>query len=144
VLIELVAADGGLREGATTGGIMLAGAPIVLIVAALLVGLGKFVAPLPDTSTVTEALLLTHSSAFWARWPQDRLWSAPPWELQAELARCEHLVALTRRSMPIGHYGQNLSKPGDLLHRRLAAYEGMLAAVRQALAYSAQRGYPPR
>jgi hypothetical protein len=140
----LAAGDDGVREAATTGGILLVGAPVVLMLAALLFVLGKYGASLTDSSLAAEARLLTASSAFWARWPQDRLWGAPYWELQAEAARCEHLASLTRARMGTGRYGQSLSKPGDLLHRRLAAYQATHAAVLQAMAYVAQRGQPPR
>jgi hypothetical protein len=38
------------------------------------------------------ARLYTFSSAFWARWPGQRLWVAPYDELAAEAARCEEIL----------------------------------------------------
>ena len=88
-----------------------------------------------------QARLMTYSSAFWARWPANRLPAAPYAELADEASRCEQLIVYTRSAMRPARYGSPPpTTPGDYLHQRLSAYRGMLAAVQHAMARSA--GYP--
>ncbi|WKG04252.1 hypothetical protein [Mycolicibacterium sp. HK-90] len=55
------------------------------------------------------ARLYTFSSAFWARWPGERLWAAPYQELAAEAARCEEILGSMGLTPP--HYERKESDP---------------------------------
>ena len=122
------------------GVMLVGGVAIIAVIALLIVLMGKYAPQLSASNDAKTALLLTHSSAFWARWPYDRLASAPYAELAAEAARCELMVAGLRAATRPARIGSTPpSVPGDYLHGRLIAHEGMLAAVRQAMARSAPR-----
>lgn len=126
---------------AVVGYMFVFGLVVIAVIALLIVLGGKYAPQLSASSDAKTALLLTHSSAFWARWPYDRLAAAPYAELAAEAARCELMVAGLRAAMRPPRIGAKPpSVPGDYLHRRLVAYEGMLDAVRRTMAQSA----PPR
>ncbi|BBZ26084.1 hypothetical protein MMAD_03790 [Mycolicibacterium madagascariense] len=56
-------------------------------------------------STPEMIVLLNRSAAFYGRWPGDRLSSAPPAEVAAEVARCRRLVALLEARTPAGGDG---------------------------------------
>lgn len=137
-------ADAGVYRAATFGGMVGVGLPFVAVVVVMVVAAVKAATALGDHTIEQEARLMTHSSAFWARWPGDRLAAAPYPELQAEAARCEQLTTLTRAALRPARYGKPHLEPGHYLHTRLAAYQGMLAAVQHAMAQSARQGWPPR
>ncbi|MED5815675.1 hypothetical protein VST63_25220 [Mycolicibacterium sp. 050232] len=100
------------------------------------------------------AKLYTHSAAFWARWPGDRLWVAPYEELAAEANRCEQLIGnVGSKSLYVGMKkgpaGKKRAK--DLqaefqrqLDREVATYQGLLAAVRNAMNYAVSQGRGPQ
>lgn len=99
------------------------------------------------------ARLYTHSSAFWARWPGDRLWLAPYDELAAEADRCEELIRSVgdKRLYVRGKNGPAKKRAEDLratfreqIDREIATYEGMLAAVRNAMNHAVSQGRGPQ
>jgi hypothetical protein len=63
---------------------------------------GRTARRLMRRSTPELVVLLDRSAAFYGRWPEDRLESAPRSELVAEAARCRRIVALLETSMPTG------------------------------------------
>ena len=99
------------------------------------------------------ARLYTYSSAFWARWPGDRLWVAPYGELAAEADRCDELIrsvgdkrlnvgakmALTEKTRA----KQLQAEFRGNIDREIAMYQGMLAAVHNAMNYAASQGRGP-
>lgn len=98
------------------------------------------------------AQLYTHSSAFWARWPGDRLWSAPYDELAAEANRCDELIrSVGDKRLYVGRKKGLTKKQAEGLlaefrvqiDREIAAYQGMLAAVRNAMSYAVSQGRGP-
>lgn len=100
------------------------------------------------------AELYTHSSAFWARWPGDRLWVAPYGELAAEADRCEQLIGnVGSKSLYVGMKkgptGKQRAK--DLraefqrqLDREVATYQGLRSAVHNAMNYAVSQGRGPQ
>ncbi len=92
------------------------------------------------------AQLMTHSSMFWARWPHDRIWSAPYGELAAEADRCEVIVAyVERQKEPPGKRVHDAPAVFDQhIDREIAAYQGMLATVRNAMNYLNSQGRGPQ
>ncbi|TFV59108.1 hypothetical protein E4P42_09110 [Mycobacterium sp. PS03-16] len=144
---EHAAASAGteLIRAATFEGMLGVGLPFVAVVVVLILAMAKLATALGDHTVDNQARLMTHSSAFWARWPGDRLAAAPYPELQAEADRCEQLITLTRAALRPARYGKPHLGPDHYLHTRLAAYQGMLGAVHRAMAQSAGRqGWPPQ
>ncbi|OBB21562.1 hypothetical protein A5761_30060 [Mycolicibacterium setense] len=101
----------------------------------------------------TLALLYTHSSAFWARWPGDRLWSAPYDELAAEADRCNELIRYVgekRMRLPVKRGPAR--KQAEALHaefseqveREKAMYQHMLGTVHSAMNYAISQGRGPQ
>ncbi|QRY52813.1 hypothetical protein [Mycolicibacterium septicum] len=94
------------------------------------------------------------SSAFWARWPGERLWMAPYGELAAEARRCEDLINNVGSKTPY------LGAKTVLMERKRArelraefrrdieseiiTYKDMLAAVHNAMNYAASQGRGPQ
>ncbi|WP_166907521.1 hypothetical protein [Mycobacterium sp. DL440] len=99
------------------------------------------------------AQLYAHSSAFWARWPGDRLWSAPYDELAAEANRCDELIRsvgdkrlhVGRKKGPAKKQAEGLrAEFREQIDREVAYYQGMLAAVGNAMNYAVSQGRGPR
>lgn len=100
----------------------------------------------------TLARLYTHSSAFWARWPGDRLWVAPYEELAAEADRCNELIGYVgekRMRLPVRRPAR---KRAEALHaefreqveREKVMYQNMLATVHSAMNYAISQGRGPQ
>jgi hypothetical protein len=94
---------------------------------------------------VDQSKLMTQSVAFWARWPGDRLFAAPYAELSSEATRCAQIIALLQ-----GRRGPDAQKVRDRRRDRrayfdgqIATYQGMLAAVQNAMNYVASQGRGP-
>lgn len=101
----------------------------------------------------TLAQLYTHSSAFWARWPGDRLWSAPYDELAAEANRCHELIrSVGDKRLYLSRKKGRAKKQVEVLRaefreqidREIAHYQGMLATVGNAMNYAVSQGRGPR
>lgn len=100
----------------------------------------------------TFARLYTHSSAFWARWPGDRLWGAPYEELAAEADRCNELIGYVgekRMRLPLRRSARTGAKAihaefRQQLEREEAMYQQMLATVRSAMNYAISQGRGPQ
>ncbi|WP_066900077.1 hypothetical protein [Mycolicibacterium houstonense] len=100
----------------------------------------------------TLARLYTHSSAFWARWPGDRLWVAPYEELAAEADRCNELVGYVgekRMRLPLRGPARKRAEPihaefRQQLEREEAMYQSMLATVHAAMNYATAQGRGPQ
>lgn len=99
------------------------------------------------------ALLYTHSSAFWARWPGDRLWVAPYDELAAEADRCDHLFrTVGEKSMRLPVKRGPARKQAEALHaefseqveREKVMYQHMLGTVHSAMNYAISQGRGPQ
>ncbi|PEG61967.1 hypothetical protein CQY21_03165 [Mycolicibacterium boenickei] len=100
------------------------------------------------------ARLYTHSSAFWARWPGDRLWVAPYGELAAEADRCDELIRSVggkRLKLSVKTALTEKKRAKELraefrqqLEREEAMYQQMLATVRSAMNYAIAQGRGPQ
>lgn len=92
------------------------------------------------------ARLMTHSSMFWARWPHDRIWSAPYGELAAEADRCESIIGYvhSKKRSPGKRFGDAVSQHNHHVEREIATYQGLLAAVRSAMHYAISQGRGPQ
>lgn len=129
-----------------TGSVALA----ILIIACVAIAFCVFMCSIDYWSSKGSyrdmAQLLTHSSMFWARWPHDRIWSAPYGELAAEADRCEVIVAYVERQKESPGKRADDSRDAFNQHidREIAAYKGMLAAVRNAMNYAHSRGRGPQ
>lgn len=95
------------------------------------------------------AQLYTHSSAFWARWPDDRIWVAPFDELAAEAHRCEELIRNVGGKVLYSGLQRGPAKKRTKerraefrlqIDREIATYQGMLATVRNAMNYAVAQG----
>ncbi|OBF44338.1 hypothetical protein A5719_07680 [Mycolicibacterium peregrinum] len=130
--------------------------PMALIGLATIIGSAAFFFGLDWYSRKASyrelAQLYTHSSAFWARWPGDRLWSAPYDELAAEANRCDELIrSVGDKRLYVGRKKGLTKKQAEGLlaefrvqiDREIAAYQGMLAAVRNAMSYAVSQGRGP-
>ncbi|OMC34059.1 hypothetical protein A5740_10460 [Mycobacterium sp. GA-1841] len=100
----------------------------------------------------TLARLYTHSSAFWARWPGDRVWMAPYGELVAEADRCNELIGYVgEKRMNLGLKRGSAKKQAKAIHaefrqqveREEAMYQGILATLQNAMNYAVARGKGP-
>lgn len=129
-----------------TGSVALA----ILIIACVAIAFCVFMCSIDYWSSKGSyrdmAQLLTHSSMFWARWPHDRIWSAPYGELAAEADRCEVIVAYVERQKESPGKRADDSRDAFNQHidREIAAYKGMLAAVRNAMNYLNSQGRGPQ
>lgn len=82
-----------------------------------------------------RARLYTFSSAFWARWPGERLWVAPYPELAAEAARCEEILGGMGLTPP--HYEP---KPSDTAVKTEDAHSGDSRIERDGTDFRTKRG----
>ncbi|OMC34060.1 hypothetical protein A5740_10465 [Mycobacterium sp. GA-1841] len=99
-----------------------------------------------------RARLYTFSSAFWARWPGERLWVAPYPELAGEAARCEDILAGMGLTPP--HYEHEQSEPvikaedaqrGDQrVDRDGASFLAKRGVVLQAMTHAIAQGRGPQ
>ncbi|MFV8167633.1 hypothetical protein ACNQVK_36900 [Mycobacterium sp. 134] len=125
-------------------------APAIFIIACVAIGFCVFMCSIDYWSSKGSykdmAQLMTHSSMFWARWPNDRIWSAPYGELAAEADRCEVIIAyVERQKRSKGKRVDDVRAPfNQHIDREIAAYQGMLAAVRNAMSYSNSHGRGPQ
>ncbi|WKG04254.1 hypothetical protein [Mycolicibacterium sp. HK-90] len=89
---------------------------------------------------------LAQSSVFWARWPGDRIWSAPFGELSREAARCEEiLVHLQERKE--ADEKMSYARPPDsriYFYGQIATRQSMLATVHSAMNYAISQGRGPQ
>jgi hypothetical protein len=104
---------------------------VTLASALVLVVVGRFAARmarrLVSRSTPELIVLLDQSAAFYGRWPEDRLTSAPRGELLAEAARCGRTIELLEsRVAAVTGWGPAIRGPVDglkawvvLLHKQL-------------------------
>lgn len=125
-------------------------APAILITACVVIGFCVFVCFIDYWSSKGSykdtAQLMVHSSMFWARWSQDRIWSAPYGELAAEADRCEVIIAYVeskKRSKGKRAAGSRAAF-NQHIDRELATYQGMLDAVRNAMNYLNSQGRGPQ
>lgn len=125
-------------------------APAILIIACVAIAFCVFICSIDYWSSKGSyrdmAQLLTHSSMFWARWPHDRIWSAPYGELAAEADRCEVIVAYVERQKesPGKRADDSRAAFNQHIDREVAAYKGMLAAVRNVMNYAHSRRRGPQ
>ncbi len=71
---------------------------LITLLAVLVFGAGAaYVARRASGSTSELTMLLNESASFYARWPEDRLASAPRSETRAEAIRCQRTIALLER-----------------------------------------------
>lgn len=107
---------------------------------------------LKKASYQKAARLYTFSSAFWARWPGERLWVAPYDDLAAEAARCEEILGSMGLIPP--HYDRKESGPvvqandADKSNRRIdreaPAFRAKRGAVLQAMSHAVAQGRGPQ
>lgn len=99
-----------------------------------------------------KARLHTFSSAFWARWPSERLWVAPYHELAAEAARCEEILGgmgLTppqyegKESGP-GVHADNGHEVDQRIRAEGARFRAKRGAVLRAMSYAVAQGKGPQ
>ncbi|OLP00876.1 hypothetical protein BVU76_18230 [Mycolicibacterium porcinum] len=97
------------------------------------------------------ARLYTFSSAFWVRWPGERLWVAPYDELAAEAARCEEILGSMGLKPP--HYvgkesGSAVQADAHESNRRVdregASFRAKRGALLQAMSNAIAQGRGPR
>lgn len=125
-------------------------APAILIIACVAIAFCVFMCAIDYWSSKGTnrdmAQLMTQSSMFWARWPHDRIWSAPYGELAAEADRCEVIVAYVKRQKepPGKRIDEARTAFNKHVDREIATYEGMLAAVRNAMNYAVSQGRGPQ
>lgn len=94
---------GDLVAGLGRGGWMVAVASLLTILTAgAAVRLARRLA---RRSTPELVVLLDQSAAFYRRWPEHRLSTAPRAELLTEAARCRRIVALLQSRAPAGASG---------------------------------------
>ncbi len=143
----LVATQNGALDMARVTG---SAVPAILIIACVAIAFCVFMCSIDYWSskgTYSDmAQLMTHSSMFWARWPHDRIWSAPYGELAAEAERCEVIVAYVERQKesPGKRADDSQAAFNQHIDREVAAYQGMLAAVRNAMNHAHARGHGPQ
>ncbi|OCB48482.1 hypothetical protein A5721_06215 [Mycobacterium vulneris] len=124
--------------------------PAILIIACVAIAFCVFMCSIDYWSSRGSyrdmAQLMTHSSMFWARWPHDRIWSAPYEELAAEANRCEVIVAYLDRQKesPGKRTNDSCTAFNQHIDHEIAAYQGMHAAVRNAMNYAHSRGRGPQ
>ncbi|PEG61969.1 hypothetical protein CQY21_03175 [Mycolicibacterium boenickei] len=93
-----------------------------------------------------RARLFTHSEAFWARWPNNRVFEAPYDELADEAIRCERVIEIYQRQRgtnvrpATGH----ARKIYDKANSQIAAYQAMLNSVHNAMHYAIAQGRGPQ
>ncbi|CDO29562.1 hypothetical protein [Mycolicibacterium porcinum] len=132
---------------AQVGGSVL---PAILIIACVATAFCVFICSIDYWSSKGSykdmAQLMTHSSMFWVRWPHDRIWSAPYGELAAEADRCEVIVDYIKRKKKSQRKRVDDAHAAFNQHidHEIAAYQGMLAAVRNAMNYAHSRGRGPQ
>lgn len=125
-------------------------APAILIIACVAIAFCVFLCSIDYWSSKGSyrdtAQLMTHSSMFWARWPHDRIWSAPYAELALEAHRCEVIVAYVENKKRSTGKRVDDARAAFNQHmdREIAAYQGMLAAVRNAMNYAVSQGRGPQ
>ncbi|MCV7066609.1 hypothetical protein H7H51_14465 [Mycolicibacterium farcinogenes] len=98
------------------------------------------------------ARLYTFSSAFWARWPGERLWVAPYDESAAEAARCEEILGSMGLTPPdfVGKGSGPAAQADDAdeVNRRIdregASFRAKRGAVLQAMSYAIAQGRGPQ
>ena len=123
--------------------------PAILIIGCLAIAFTVFMCSVDYWSSKGSykevARLMTHSSMFWARWSHDRIWSAPYEELAAEARRCEVIVAYvenkkrSRKRVDDACVAFNRYVDGEI-----TTYQGMLAALRNAMNYAVSQGRGPQ
>ncbi|MGV0811237.1 hypothetical protein ABQF34_04705 [Mycolicibacterium boenickei] len=138
------------------GSFIEASIPSAIIALVAGIGMSAFIAGVVwysgRASYRTLARLYTHSSAFWARWPGDRLWVAPYEELAAEADRCNELIGYVgekRMRLPLRGPAR---KRAEAIHaefrqqveREEAMYQGMLNSVHAAMHYAISQGRGPQ
>ncbi|CQD03552.1 hypothetical protein K1X22_09790 [Mycolicibacterium farcinogenes] len=125
-------------------------APAILIIACVAMAFCVFICSIDYWSSKGTyrdmAQLMTQSSMFWARWSDDRIWSAPYGELAAEADRCEVVVAyIERQKKSLGKKHDDARAAfNEHIDRELVTYQGMLTAVRNAMIYLNSQGRGPQ
>lgn len=110
------------------------------------VGIALIPSSARDREEAEKARLFTHSEAFWARWPGNRVFEAPYDELAAEATRCARIVEILQ-----GERGSNVRpatgharRAYDKANNQLASYEPMLNSVHNAMHYAISQGRGPQ
>ncbi|OBG89298.1 hypothetical protein A5699_14530 [Mycobacterium sp. E802] len=82
-----------------------------------------------------RAWLYTHSEAFWARWPNNRVFDAPYEELAAESARCERVIEICQgqRGTTVRPAYGAARESYDQSNSQIATYQHMLSTVHNAM-----------
>ncbi|MGV0836283.1 hypothetical protein [Mycolicibacterium thermoresistibile] len=94
-------------------------------------------------ASIAQAPLMAESGAFCARWPADRLWSAPYMELAAEEVRCRQIIQILKSR---NHsYRRGLFGYGDpMIFSQISGFERWLVTVQSAMGHAARREqWPP-
>ncbi|CDP85917.1 MULTISPECIES: hypothetical protein [Mycolicibacterium] len=123
---------------------------IGLVVSALFaagaIGLSMIPSSADERLDAERARLFTHSEAFWARWPNNRVFEAPYDELAGEAARCARLIEIFQ-----GQRGTNVRpatgharKTYDKANGEIATYQAMLNSVHNAMHYAISQGRGPQ
>lgn len=99
-----------------------------------------------------RARLYTSSSAFWARWPGERVWVAPYDELAAEASRCEQILGSMglippqydrKESGPVVQ-ADDADKGNQRVVREGASFRAKRGAVLQAMSHAISQGRGPQ
>lgn len=105
------------------------------LIAAGAIGLSMIPSSAGGQPDAERARLFTHSEAFWARWPNNRVFEAPYGELAAGASRCARLIGIFQRQR-----GTNLRPASgptrevyDESNRQIATYQAMLNAMNYAV-----------
>lgn len=110
------------------------------------IGVGMIPSKAGERQDAERARLFTHSEAFWARWPNNRVFEAPYDELVGEATRCERVIEIYQRQR-----GTNVRpatgqarKIYDKANGQIAAYQAMLNSVHNAMHYAISQGRGPQ
>lgn len=116
------------------------------VFAAGAIGLAMIPSKAGERLDAERARLFTHSEAFWARWPGNRVFEAPYDELFVEATRCERVIEIYQRQR-----GTNVRpatgqarKIYDVANRQIATYQQMLATVHNAMNHAISQGRGPQ
>ncbi|MBN3512368.1 hypothetical protein JYB55_26430 [Mycolicibacterium septicum] len=121
-----------------------------LVLSALFAAGAIGVAMIPSTAgerlDAERARLFTQSEAFWARWPNNRVFEAPYDELAAEASRCARVIEIYQRQRgtnvrpATGHARRIYDKSNS----QIATYQAMLNSVHNAMNYAISQGRGPQ
>ncbi len=126
--------------------IVVFGLGLSAVLGAINVVAGLLPSTAADRLDAERARLYTHSEAFWARWPNNRVFEAPYADLAAEATRCGRLVEIFQEKLS----SNKRPEPGpfrgiyDEAHRHLPVYQHMLGTVRAAMNYAVSQGRGPQ